>query len=119
MVPPGARRARDHVSRGAPAAIRRAEPRKQKHDRRDAALLLQLLTENRFPAIWIPSTELRDLRALLLHRHQWVRLRTRVQSPLHAIALGYGAAGTRTVESRRPCDAGVVAVAPACGPSPQ
>jgi hypothetical protein len=33
-------------------------------------LLLQLLTENRFPAIWIPSTELRDLRALVLHRHQ-------------------------------------------------
>lgn len=75
---------------GHPATIRKAEPRKQKHDRRDAALLLQLLTENRFPAIWIPSTELRDLRALLLHRHQWVRLRTRVQNALHAIALGYG-----------------------------
>jgi transposase len=27
---------------------------------------------------------------LLLHRHQWVRLRTRVQNALHAIALGYG-----------------------------
>jgi transposase len=26
----------------------------------------------------------------LLHRHQWVRLRTRVQNALHAIALGYG-----------------------------
>jgi transposase len=75
---------------GHPATIRKAETRRQKHDRRDAALLLQLLTENRFPAIWIPSTELRDLRALLLHRHQWVRLRTRVQNALHAIALGYG-----------------------------
>jgi transposase len=75
---------------GHPATIRKAETRKQKHDRRDAALLLQLLTENRFPAIWIPSTELRDLRALLLHRHQWVRLRTRVQNALHAIVLGYG-----------------------------
>ena len=75
---------------GHPATIRKAEPRKQKHDRRDATLLLQLLADNRFPAIWIPSTELRDLRALLLHRHQWVRLRTRVQNALHAIALGYG-----------------------------
>ena len=75
---------------GHPATIRKAETRKQKHDRRDAALLLQLLTENRFPAIWIPSTELRDLRALLMHRHQCVRLRTRVQNALHAIALGYG-----------------------------
>jgi transposase len=52
---------------GHPAMIRKAETRKQKHDRRDAALLLQLLTENRFPAIWMPSTQLRDLRALLLH----------------------------------------------------
>jgi transposase len=75
---------------GHPATIRKTETRKQKHDRRDAALLLQLLTENRFPAIWIPSTELRDLRTLLLHRHQWVRLRTRVQNALHAIVLGYG-----------------------------
>src|SRR5713226_2097322 len=75
---------------GHPATIRKAETRKQKHNRRDAALLLQLLVENRLPAIWMPSTELRDLRALLLHRHQWVRLRTRVQNALHAIALGYG-----------------------------
>ena len=73
---------------GHPATIRKAETRKQKHDRRDAALLLRLLAEDRFPAIWMPSTELRDLRALLLHRHQWVRLRTRVQNALHAIALG-------------------------------
>jgi hypothetical protein len=28
----------------------------------------------------MPSTELRDLRALLLHRHQWVRMRTRVMN---------------------------------------
>ena len=75
---------------GHPSAIRKAETRRQKHDRRDAALLLQLLTEDRFPAIWMPSTELRDLRSLLLHRHQWVRLRTRVQNALHAIALAHG-----------------------------
>ncbi len=75
---------------GHPAKIRAAEPRKQKHDRRDAALQLRLLVENRFPAIWIPSGELRDLRALLLHRHQWVRMRTRVQNTLQAIALSHG-----------------------------
>jgi hypothetical protein len=46
--------------------IRAAEPRKQKHDRRDAELILKLLVENRFPAIWRPSQELLDLRALLL-----------------------------------------------------
>ncbi len=75
---------------GHPAKIRAAEPRKQKHDRRDAALLLKLLAENRFPSIWMPSTEQRDLRALLRHRHQWVRMRTRVQNTLQALALGHG-----------------------------
>jgi transposase len=47
---------------GHPATIRAAEPRKQKHDRRDAELILKLLAENRFPAIWRPSKELLDLR---------------------------------------------------------
>jgi transposase len=40
---------------GHPATIRQADSRKQKHDRRDAGLLLQLLVENRFPAIWLPT----------------------------------------------------------------
>jgi len=57
--------------------IRAAEPRKQKHDQRDAELILKLLVEKCFPAIWMPNKELLDPRALLLHRHQWVRLRTR------------------------------------------
>jgi transposase len=70
--------------------IRAAEPRKQKHDRRDAELILKLLAEKRFPAIWMPPKELLDLRALLLHRHQWVRLRTRIQNALQAIALANG-----------------------------
>jgi hypothetical protein len=64
---------------GHPQKIRKAETRKQKHDRRDARLLLTLLAENRFPTIWMPSSEQRDLRTLLRHRHQWVRLRSRVQ----------------------------------------
>ena len=70
--------------------IRAAEPRRQKHDQRDAELLLKLLVENRFPSIWQPSKELLDLRGLLLHRHQWVRLRTRIQNALQAIALANG-----------------------------
>jgi transposase len=38
-----------------PSTIRAAEPRRQKHDQRDAELLLKLLVENRFPSIWQPS----------------------------------------------------------------
>jgi transposase len=85
---------------GHPAAIRKAETRRQKHDRRDAALLLRLLAENRFPTIWMPSTEYRDLRSLLLHRHQWVRMRTRVQNALHAIAIGHGVRRGHTLWNR-------------------
>lgn len=75
---------------GHPAKIRAAEPRKQKNDRRDARLLLTLLAENRFPAIWMPSREQHDLQILLRHRDQFVRLRTRVQLSLQALALSHG-----------------------------
>jgi len=85
---------------GHPAKIRAAEPRRQKHDRRDAALLLKLQVENRFPSIWMPSSELRDLRALLMHRHQWVRMRTRVQNALQAMALAHGLRRGKTLWSQ-------------------
>ena len=75
---------------GHPAQIRAAEPRKQKNDRRDARLLLTLLAENRFPAIWMPSSAQRDLQILLRHRDQLVRLRTRGQLSLQAVALSHG-----------------------------
>ncbi len=75
---------------GHPAKIRACEPRKQKHDRRDALLLLRLLSEDRFPTIWMPSLEQRDVRALLTYRHQWVRIRVRVQNALQSIALSHG-----------------------------
>lgn len=75
---------------GHPAKIRSNEPRRQKHDRRDACLLLDLLRQQRFPSIWMASTELRDLRALLLHRHQWVRMRTQLLNALQGIALAHG-----------------------------
>jgi transposase len=56
---------------GHPAKIRAAETRKQKHDRRDARLILDLLTrKDGFPEIWMPSIEQRDLRTLLRDRHQ-------------------------------------------------
>ncbi|MGH9712042.1 MAG: IS110 family transposase [Candidatus Acidiferrales bacterium] len=85
---------------GHPQKIRQAETRKQKHDRRDARLLLQLLAENRFPTIWRPSTEQRDLRTLLRHRHQWVRMRSRVQHTLQSLALNRGLRLGRSLWSR-------------------
>ena len=47
---------------GDAAEIRSKQVRKQKTDRQDAQLLLRLLMEDRFPRIWVPSWENRDLR---------------------------------------------------------
>src|SRR5262249_41269565 len=62
---------------GDAARIRAMEVRKQKTDRRDAAQLMQLLLEKRFPRIWVPTLEERDARQLLVHRHKQVQSRTR------------------------------------------
>ena len=71
-------------------AIRAAATRKQKTDRRDALLVLQMLVENRFPRIWVPTVEERDVRQLLLHRSKLVRMRTQVKNQLQALALNQG-----------------------------
>lgn len=76
---------------GDATAIHCQNPRKQQlNDRRDAQHLLNLLVENRFPRIWVPSVEERDLRQLLKHRHTLVQMRTRVKNQLQHIALNQG-----------------------------
>jgi hypothetical protein len=65
--------------------------------------------KDRFPDIWMPSTEQRDLRTLLRDRHQWVKMRTRLQHTLQAIALNHAlregralchAVGYKIIEAR-------------------
>ena len=46
---------------GDAAEIRTKRVRKQKTDRQDAQLILRLLLEDRFPQIWVPNWENRDL----------------------------------------------------------
>ncbi len=75
---------------GDATAIRAAAPRKQKCDPRDALNLLDLLLENRFPAIWVPTMAERDVRQLLKHRHMLVQMRTRVKNQLQHVALNQG-----------------------------
>jgi transposase len=70
--------------------IRTLCARKQKGDKRDARHLLKLLEEGRFPRIWVPSVEERDLRQLLKHRHTLVQMRTRVKNQLQHIAMNQG-----------------------------
>jgi transposase len=75
---------------GDAAEIQTKRVRKQKTDRQDAELLLRLLLENRFPRIWVPSPENRDLRQLLWHRHRLVQMRTRIMNQLQAVAMNEG-----------------------------
>jgi transposase len=93
---------------GNAAEIRTKRVRKQKTDRQDAQLLLRLMMEDRFPRIWVPDAENRDLRQLLWHRHRLVQMRTRVVNQLHVVALNEGlrrkkalwrAAGRKELES--------------------
>ena len=86
---------------GEAGKIRAMETRKQKHDRRDAEHILNLLLRGDFPKIWLPSAEERDVRVLVEHRHQLVELRTRAQNGLQAIALSYGLRRRRRLWSER------------------
>src|SRR5215470_8625976 len=75
---------------GDPAEIKAKRVRKPKTDPEDARLLRRLLEEDRFPRIWVPGPENRDLRQLLWHRHRMVQARTRVMNQLQAVALNEG-----------------------------
>ena len=75
---------------GDAAQIRAAMVRKQKTDARDAAHILQLLLDDRFPRIWRPTMAERDLRQLVWHRQKLVWMRNAVGNQLHALAMGEG-----------------------------
>ena len=75
---------------GDPAEIKAKRVKKRKTDREDARLLLRLMREDRFPRIWVPSPENRDLRQLLWHRHRLVQMRTRIMNQLQSLAMNEG-----------------------------
>jgi transposase len=75
---------------GDAAQIRASYVRKQKTDKRDAAHILKLLMEGRFPRLWAPDAQVRDLRQLLIHRHKLVEIRARVKNGLQHLAMNRG-----------------------------
>jgi transposase len=86
---------------GDAAKIRAWETRQQKYDGRDAEHILDLLLANRFPRIWTPSGEDRDLRQLLVHRLKLVRARTTVKNQLHALAISQGVCRKQKLWTRK------------------
>jgi transposase len=85
---------------GDAAQIRASCVRQQKTDRRDAEHIRILLQEGRFPRIWMPSSEVRDLRQLLLHRYKLVTMRARVKNELQHLCLNQGVQRKRKLWSQ-------------------
>jgi transposase len=61
-----------------------------KNDKVDAAILAQLLRADLLPEAWIAPPAIRQLRALLRHRAQLVRLRTSLRNRIHAVLADHG-----------------------------
>jgi transposase len=61
-----------------------------KNDKVDAAILGQLLRADLLPEAWIAPPAIRQLRALLRHRAQLVRLRTLLRNRIHAVLADHG-----------------------------
>jgi transposase len=75
---------------GNAAEIRRKAPRRQKNDRRDADLMLDLLLQGDFPKVHSFSQESRTVLRQLRYRHKLVKVRTIAKNSLHAIGINAG-----------------------------
>ncbi len=74
---------------GDAAQIRASYVRKQKTDKRDAAHILKLLLEGRFPRLWMPDRE-----------HKLVIIRSRVKNELQHLSMNKGVQKKRTLWSQ-------------------
>ncbi len=85
---------------GDAAEVRRLAKRRQKNDRRDAGLILDLLLRGEFPQVHRPPFESREVLRLLRHRHKLVQIRTRAKNGLQALAFSAGSSGRSRLLSR-------------------
>jgi transposase len=70
--------------------IRRRARRRQKNDRRDAELILDLLIHNEFPRIHRPTPTSREILRMLRYRHKLVKIRTIIKNSLQALSIQSG-----------------------------
>jgi transposase len=85
---------------GDAAEVRRLAKRRQKNDRRDASLILDLLLKGEFPQVHRPPFESREVLRVLRYRHKLVQLRTRAKNSLQAVAFSAGSSGRSRLLSR-------------------
>src|SRR5215217_3269664 len=70
--------------------IRRRARRRQKNDRRDAELILDLLVHNEFPRIHRPTATSREILRMLRYRHKLVKMRTLIKNSLQSLSIQAG-----------------------------
>ena len=72
--------------------IRRRARWRQKNDRRDAALILELMLHDEFPKLHRPALQSQEVLRMLRYRHKLIKLRTMGKNSLQALALQAGLA---------------------------
>jgi transposase len=72
--------------------IRRRARWRQKNDRRDAELILDLMLHNEFPRLHRPAIQSREVMRMLRFRQKLIKIRTMSKNSLQALALQAGVA---------------------------
>ena len=72
--------------------IRRRARWRQKNDRRDAELILDLMVHGEFPRLYLPPLQSREVLRMLRYRQKLVKIRTMGKNSLQALALQSGLA---------------------------
>src|SRR6266478_8078859 len=72
--------------------IRRRARWRQKNDRRDAELILELMLHDEFPRLHRPAVQSREVLRMLRYRQKLIKIRTMSKNSLQAIALQVGLA---------------------------
>jgi hypothetical protein len=72
--------------------IRRRARWRQKNDRRDAELILDLMIHDEFPRLQRPAAQSREILRMLRYRQKLVKIRTMGKNSLQALALQSGLA---------------------------
>jgi len=72
--------------------IRRRARWRQKNDRRDAELILDLMLHDEFPRLYLPPLQSREVLRMLRYRQKLVKIRTMEKNSLQALALQSGLA---------------------------
>src|SRR5690242_21062295 len=94
--------------------IRRRARWRQKNDRRDAELILDLMLHNEFPRLHRPAIQSREVMRMLRYRQKLIKMRTMSKNSLQSLALQSGIARRAhlfTREGKAELDAAVMSPA--------